>query len=129
MSWEALLTWYDDKPWVCERIEKLEKDLKMCGMLSPTGALHYIRNIIGYEEYLKEYADYKGRKPEDLLGILDELRELAAGFKSLEEWEARITAIRAELLAGQRTGTEHRRSIPVHHAQQQRPGIPYCLSH
>lgn len=98
MSWEALLTWYDDKPWVCERIEKLEKDLKMCGMLSPTGALHYIRNIIGYEEYLKEYADYKGRKPEDLLGILDELRELAAGFKSLEEWEARITAIRAELL-------------------------------
>ncbi len=98
VSWEALLTWYDDKPWVCERIEKLEKDLKMCGMLSPTGALHYIRNIIGYEEYLKEYADYKGRKPEDLLGILDELRELAAGFKSLEEWEARITAIRAELL-------------------------------
>ncbi len=97
ISWEALLTWYDDRPWVCERIEKLEKDLKMCGYLSPSGALHYIRNIIGYEEYLKEYADYKGRKPEELLGILDELKELAAGFKSLEEWESHIAAIRVEL--------------------------------
>lgn len=97
ISWEALLTWYDDRPWVCERIEKLEKDLKMCGHLSPSGALHYIRNIIGYEEYLKEYADYKGRKPEELLGILDELKELAAGFKTLEEWESHIAAIRVEL--------------------------------
>ena len=98
ISWEELLTWYDDKPWVCERIEKLEKDLKMCGHLSPSGALHYIRNIIGYEEYLKEYADYKGRKPEDFFGILDELKELASGFKTLEEWENHIASIRAELL-------------------------------
>ncbi|MBD9156886.1 MAG: ATP-dependent helicase [Lachnospiraceae bacterium] len=98
ISWEELLTWYDDKPWVCERIEKLEKDLKMCGHLSPSGALHYIRNIIGYEEYLKEYADYKGRKPEDFFGILDELKELASGFKTLEDWENHIASIRAELL-------------------------------
>lgn len=98
ISWEALLAWYDDKPWVCERIEKLEKDLKLCSHLSPTGALHYIRNIIGYEEYLKEYADYKGRKPEDLFGILDELKELSSGFKTLAEWEAHIAVIRAELL-------------------------------
>ena len=98
ISWEELLTWYDDKPWVCERIEKLEKDLKMCGHLSPSGALHYIRNIIGYEEYLKEYADYKGRKSEDFFGILDELKELASGFKTLEEWENHIASIRAELL-------------------------------
>lgn len=98
ISWEALLAWYDDKPWVCERIEKLEKDLKLCSHLSPTGALHYIRNIIGYEEYLKEYADYKGRKPEDLFGILDELKELSSGFKTLAEWEAHIAVIRTELL-------------------------------
>ena len=98
ISWEALLAWYDDKPWVCERIEKLEKDLKLCSHLSPTGALHYIRNIIGYEEYLKEYADYKGRKPEELFGILDELKELSSGFKTLAEWEAHIVMIRTELL-------------------------------
>ena len=51
-----------------------------------------------YEEYLKEYADYKGRKPEDFFGILDELKELASGFKTLEEWENHIASIRAELL-------------------------------
>ncbi len=97
VSRDALLCWYDDKPWTKERIEKLWKDLKMCSHLSPTGCLHYIRNIIGYEEYLREYADYKGRKPEELFGILDELKELATGFKTLEEWEEHIAAIRAEL--------------------------------
>ncbi len=97
VSREALLDWYDDKPWIRERIEKLWKDLKMCGCLSPSGCLHYIRNIIGYEEYLREYADYKGRNPEELLGILDELKELSAGFKTLEEWENHIAVIRSEL--------------------------------
>ena len=97
VSREALLDWYDDKPWIRERIEKLWKDLKMCGCLSPLGCLHYIRNIIGYEEYLREYADYKGRNPEELLGILDELKELSAGFKTLEEWENHIAVIRSEL--------------------------------
>ncbi|MEI3526311.1 MAG: 3'-5' exonuclease [Eubacteriales bacterium] len=64
----------------------------------PDGSAALYPEYYRVEGYLKEYADYKGRKPEDLLGILDELQELAAGFKTLEEWEARITAIRAELL-------------------------------
>lgn len=97
ISWEALLTWYDDKPWVCERIEKLRKDLKLAGRLSPSGALHYIRHIIGYEDYLKEYAQYRGRNPEELLAVLDELAELAKGFSTLADWEEHITRVREEM--------------------------------
>ncbi len=97
ISWEALLTWYDDKPWVCERIEKLRKDLKLAGRLSPSGALHYIRHIIGYEDYLKEYAQYRGRNPEELLAVLDELAELAKGFSTLADWEEHIARVREEM--------------------------------
>lgn len=97
ISWEGLLDWYADRSWVCERIVKLRKDLKLCGRLSPSGALHYIRNIIGYEEYLREYAEYRGRKPEDFLEILDELQELAKGFSTLEAWEEHIVHIREEM--------------------------------
>ena len=97
ISWEALLTWYDDKPWVCERIEKLQKDLKLAGRLSPSGALHYIRHIIGYEGYLKEYAEYRGRNPEELSAVLDELAELAKGFSTLADWEEHIARVREEM--------------------------------
>ena len=97
ISWEALLTWYDDKPWVCERIEKLRKDLKLAGRLTPSGALHYIRHIINYEEYLKEYAEYRGRNQEELLQILDELEELAKNFSTLAAWEEHIDRVREEM--------------------------------
>lgn len=97
VAWEALLCCHEDKPWVCERIEKFQSDLKMIGRLSPFGALHYIRNIVGYEEYLREYAKFRNRKPEDLLEVLDELQALAKGFKTFDEWLSHIDAYRKEL--------------------------------
>ncbi len=97
IAWEVLLCCYEDKPWVCERIEKFQSDLKMIERLSPFGALHYIRNIVGYEEYLKEYAEYRNRKPEELLEVLDELQALSKGFKTFEEWFGHIEDYRKEL--------------------------------
>ena len=113
ISWEALLTWYDDKPWVCERIEKLQKDLKLAGRLSPSGALHYIRHIIGYEDYLKEYAEYRGRNPEELSAILDELAELAKGFSTLADWEAHISRVREELAKQAREREQNKDSVSL----------------
>ena len=113
ISWEALLTWYDDKPWVCERIEKLQKDLKLAGRLSPSGALHYIRHIIGYEGYLKEYAEYRGRNPEELSAVLDELAELAKGFSTLADWEAHISRVREELAKQAREREQNKDSVSL----------------
>ena len=113
ISWEALLTWYDDKPWVCERIEKLQKDLKLAGRLSPSGAHHYIRHIIGYEGYLKEYAEYRGRNPEELSAILDELAELAKGFSTLADWEAHIARVREELAKQAREREQNKDSVSL----------------
>ena len=82
---------------MAERIEKLQSDLKMIGRLSPFGAIHYIRNIVGYEEYLREYAEYRNRKAEDLLEILDELQALSKGFQTFGEWSAHIEEYKKEL--------------------------------
>lgn len=97
ISWEALLDWYQGKPWVLERIEQFRRDLKMLARLSPYGALHYIRNVIGYEEYLKQYAEYRSRKPDEFFEVLDELQILAKGFKTFEEWFAHMEQLRQEL--------------------------------
>jgi len=97
ICWESLLTWYEDRPWVCERLDKLQADLRMIARLSPYGALHYIRNIVGYEDYLKEYAEYRNRKPEEFLEVFEELQELSKGFTSFADWSAHREAYKEEL--------------------------------
>jgi len=97
ISWECLLEWYKGKPWVAERIGQFQRDLKMVERLSPFGAIHYIRNVIGYEAYTKQYAQNRNLKPDEFLEVLDELQLLAKGFKSFEEWFAHIEAYRQEL--------------------------------
>ena len=113
ISWEALLSWYEDRPWVCERIVKLRKDLKLAGRLSPSGALHYIRHGIGYEEYLQEYAQYRGRNPEELLAVLEELSELAKGFATLAQWEEHIARVREELARQAKERNENPDSVSL----------------
>ena len=88
---------YDEQPWVAERIEKLHCDIKMLEKMSPYAAINYIRHGIGYEEYLSEYADYRGLNKEDLYDVLDELQASARGFKNYEAWELHMQEYAQEL--------------------------------
>ena len=45
--------------WVAERIEQLEADIRVLGRISPYAAINYIRMGIGYEGFLKDYAEYR----------------------------------------------------------------------
>ncbi len=93
-EWEKL---YDEQPWVAERIEKLHCDIRMLERMSPYAAINYIRHGIGYEEYLGEYADYRGLNKEDLYDVLDELQASARGFKNYEAWELHMQEYAEEL--------------------------------
>ncbi len=42
---------------------------------------------MGYEEYLREYAEYRKIKPEELSEILDRLTDSTKGMDSLGDWE------------------------------------------
>jgi len=86
ISWEHMLMYYEDKGYVCERIERLQYDLKMLGKMGPYAAINYIRHVIGYEEYLKEYAQFRRMKEEDLVEVLNELQESAKACKTYDDW-------------------------------------------
>ncbi len=86
VNWESVKSFYQDKGWMVERIEQLEYDLKLIRNMAPTAAVNYIRKAVGYDDYIKEYAQYRRMKPEELLEVLDQLQESAAGFKSFEAW-------------------------------------------
>lgn len=83
---EELKLFYEDKDWMVDRIEQLQSDLKMLTTLKPFAAVNFIRKGIGYDEYIKEYAEYRGMRPDDLLGILDELQEEARERETWEDW-------------------------------------------
>ena len=81
------MDYYKDKPYVCDKIERLQYDLKMLGRMGPFAAINYIRHVMGYEEYLREYAQFRRLKPEELLEILDRIHESTRGMKNLKQWE------------------------------------------
>ncbi|MGL5435221.1 MAG: ATP-dependent helicase [Lachnospiraceae bacterium] len=97
ISWEAIKTWYQDKDWIVERIEQLEYDLRMISRMAPVAAVNYIRKAVGYDEYLKEYAQYRRMKPEELMGIADQLQESASSWQTYDAWYLHMEAYGEQL--------------------------------
>ena len=85
-DFEELKLFYEDKDWMVDRIEQLQSDLAMLVSLKPYAAINFIRKGIGYDEYIREYAEYRGIRAEDMFDILDELQEDARACETTEAW-------------------------------------------
>ena len=90
MDFDAILALYEDKPWISERILLLENDLKELAQMKPRKGLVYISRVMGYDEYLREYADFKGIEYEGLAEIYDNLCLLVEEYDTYEDWLAGI---------------------------------------
>jgi len=90
MNFDAIMSLYEDKPWISERILLLENDLKELVQMKPRRGLLYISRVIGYGDYLKEYADFRGIEYEGLAEIFDNLCLIAGEYKTYEDWLAGI---------------------------------------
>lgn len=86
IAFDEWIKLYEEQPWIGERIERLWYDVKMLSKMSPYAAINYIRRGIGYDDYLKEYAEYRNINPEDLMEVVEELSATAKGYKSYESW-------------------------------------------
>jgi len=97
VNFEAVKEYYDDKTWMLERLDQFEYDLAILSRMNPYAAINYIRRGIGYEEYLKEYANQRKMKAEELIDILDELQESTRDFKTFEDWFTYMVEYKVEL--------------------------------
>ncbi|HYF83518.1 MAG TPA: ATP-dependent helicase [Clostridia bacterium] len=64
-------------------MQEFKNDLKRLGVMEPQNAVRYIRNVIGYDEYLKEYAASKGISTKGLMETIEEIQSSASSFKSI----------------------------------------------
>ena len=96
------------KRWLFEKIDKLEMDLYLLRKMSPYEAVTYIRQGIGYEDYLAEYAGFRNMDLAGLIEILDQVHESARGFDTFEAWFDHIEAY-GKALEKQRNRRQDRR--------------------
>ncbi len=97
VAFDEWIKLYDEQPWMAERIEKLEFDLKLMQRMNPYASINYIRKGIGYDDFLGEYAQYRSINKDDLYDILDEIQAGAKGYATFEEWYEHIETYTAEM--------------------------------
>ena len=88
VSFDKLRAYYavKNQEWMEERIWNFEYDLKNLASLSPYAAIHFIRKGIGYDEFLKTYADERNVNADDWFDVLVEMQEMARDKKSIPEF-------------------------------------------
>lgn len=111
IAFDEWIKLYDEQPWIAERIERLWYDIKMLSNMSPFAAINYIRRGIGYDDYLKEYADYRNMNFDDLLEILEELENTAKGFKSYDAWFLHIEEYAKQMKEQARANSQNEEGI------------------
>jgi DNA helicase-2/ATP-dependent DNA helicase PcrA len=80
VDFDKLKSYYQDKSWMIERLERFQYDLAMLKNMAPYAAIRYIQNAVGYGDYLKEYSEYRRMSLAELTDVLDEMAEGAKGL-------------------------------------------------
>ncbi|MCI8560443.1 MAG: ATP-dependent helicase [Dorea sp.] len=86
VSYESLRNFYCDKRWMLDRIDRFQQDIQMMSGRSPYAAIQYIRKSIGYDDFLREYAQFQSLDHQKLKETLDQIQESSKAYVSVEEW-------------------------------------------
>ena len=97
VRFEMLYSFYEDRTWMWKRLEKLEENLHALRNMPPYGAIQYIRKVIRYDEYIREYALEHKIPIEELMEPVEEISESAKEYKSLDMWMEHIENYRESL--------------------------------
>ena len=97
VNFEDLRKFYCDKDWMLDIIDQFDVDVRMMKNMAPYAAIQYIRKKIGYDDFLKEYAEKHHISWKKLMDVMAELEERSKNFKSYDEWEIHIAKYTQEL--------------------------------
>ena len=90
VSLAALKAQAADRDWIWNRLDRLEYDLKMIRQMRPWAAINYIRHAVNYDDFVKEYAEYKRIRLDDLMDLMERVHESALPYDTLEDWLTHI---------------------------------------
>ena len=83
--------------WQAEHLESLEEDLRQIQKRKPYEALRYVRKVVGYDEYLSDYAAYRKASLSNMIEIADEITETAKGTESGTEFVRKMEELSCQM--------------------------------
>ena len=104
--WEWCFDYYDDKSYMIKRIIELREHLRTIKNLKPATALRYIRNVVGYDDYIEEYCDMNGIESDDCYTILGDLENSASEFNTFNDWFIHMEEYKNELIEARKKSNE-----------------------
>ena len=108
---ETLFDYYDDKSYMIKRIVELREHLRTIKNLKPATALRYIRNVVGYDEYIEEYCDMNGVESDECYSILGDLENSAAEYNTFNDWFVHMDEYKDELIEARKKSNENDKGV------------------
>lgn len=96
-SFDILKEQKDIQPFQIKNLENLEKDINKMNKMSAQDAIGHIIHNLGYEEYIKEYSERIKIDKEELLQIVDELKEAAEEYTSILSFLVHVEEVEKEI--------------------------------
>jgi len=96
-SFDILKEQKDIQPFQIKNLENLEKDINKMNKMSAQDAIGHIMHTLGYEEYIKEYSERIKIDKEELLQIVDELKEAGEGYTSILTFLVHVEEVEKEI--------------------------------
>jgi len=87
----------DIKTWQIDKLNELIYNLSAARGKSVYETFKYIRQIIGYDDYINQYALFRKVNPKSLFEVLEEVQESSKGYEKIEDYLAHTENIISEM--------------------------------
>ena len=101
------------KKWQEEHLENLRIDLSQIRKKQPYDGLKYIRKVIGYDEYLEEFAAYRRTSAQVLWEIADEVMETAKDCTDAKMFRDRLEEMSRQMKEQTRNKGQQRTGVAL----------------
>lgn len=102
-----------------DKIMDMYFDVTQLGKIQkPTEFIDYLSHTMGYRSWLAEYAAYRGKEAEDYEIILDDLREEAQLFDTMEDWIAFVVRYEKRIEEAQKNKNEDAVTLSTFHSSK-----------
>lgn len=101
------------KGWQEENLENLRIDLNQIRKRTPYDALKYIRKVIGYDEYLEEFAAYRRTSAQVLQEIADEIMETAKDCADVRSFREQLERLSLQMKEQSRKKWQKRNGVAL----------------
>ena len=101
------------KKWQAEHLENLRTDLNQICRRNPYDGLRYVRKVIGYDEYLGEFAAYRKTSAQVLWEIADEIMETAKDCADAKAFRDRLEEMSRQMKEQTKKKGQQRKGVQL----------------